>query len=259
MQKLNKILIIPFLILALALAACAGKEEVAEASSGLFLLHQDHVIPNKLDEYKEVAQQFRTAVEEHKVEGLNMYCSLSEEFVFTYAIPIDNYAALEDNLLAKLADKMGQDKFESMMGGFEGLYSKHLDWVVKLQPDMSYLPKSQPSEGANYRNWTFVYCKPDKRSEMDQIIKDWVQLYSDNDIQMGWRTYTSVIGPDADMYIVVQWAENPVQMAAMRKEVREKLGDKLSEMQARTTPLYRKRDIQKGWMQEELSYPPPES
>ena len=226
-----------------------------DSKSQLYSIHEDFVKPSMVGEYENAIKEFKSKLAEHGVD-LTYMMMARDDFHYLHIKAIDNFAQLDENTLAGLEEKMGEEAMQAMWSNFDGCYDVHMNYLIRLSHDLSYNDTGITAMETPYRQIEYYYVQPGKGQEARAIAKEWHDLYGSKEITSGYRVYTGAIGTEMPVYIIVQWAENPAELQAQVAKNEMMLGDDGKELQGRTLAITRKMESHSGWMRPDLSHIP---
>ena len=229
--------------------------QAQEAKVQKFVVHEDVVKPHKMMEYEKVSKEFVATLKKHAGPEAAFMAMSSDDMRYIFISPIDNMAALDQNPFAKLEESMGKEATKELFNKWGDMYETHYDYVLNLNPSLSYNSGSIMEEGINYRKIEYYYILPDKMDEAFAIAKEWKELHASNNIASGYRVYSGGMGTEP-MLMVVNWAKDPVEMEKQGMMVRETLGEAGKALYVRTMALTKRMESITGWMRPDLSYMP---
>ncbi len=127
--------------------------------------------------------------------------------------------------------------------------------IVAFRPDMSYMP-ANPSkaetEGA-FRHWTYWYPMPGKAQELEAVAREFVALYTQNNMDNGWRVYQSVTGDRVPAYLVAGSGMSPADYYATAERNNAKLGDAAAALFKKAHALTARLEHLDGMMRADLA------
>lgn len=226
-----------------------------EAKVQKFVVHEDVVKPHKMMEYEAASKEFVATLKKHAGPEAKFMAMSSDDMRYIFISPIENMAALDKNPFAKLEESMGKEATKALFDSWSGMYETHYDYVLNLNPALSYNSGEIMEQGVNFRKIDYYYIFPDKMDEAHAIAKEWKELHANNNISSGYRVYTGGMGTEP-MLMVVSWAKDAVEMEQNGMKVRETLGDAGKELYMRTMALTKRLESITGWMRPDLSYMP---
>ena len=143
------------------------------------------------------------------------------------------------------------------MSGFEKCYDDHRDFVVALDPSLSYKPEMGPADGENYRDVFFWYPMASKTAEAKEILMEWKNLYASKNIETPWATYSMMFGNEMPMYAIVSWGKNAAEMATREMKHQELFGEDAAELNQKTMAITNRMEIKRGMFLPDISNMPP--
>lgn len=225
----------------------------------MFMIHEDHVNPDKMMQYEATAKMFHGYVTEHGGE-MQYATAMTNDLHYMYITPIENFAAIDNmgQMWATLNEKVGKEKMDAMWAQFDACYDVHKNYIVHLNEEFSYYPSGDimSDDGGNYRKWTFIYGHPDKMSSLKEIAKKWRDLYEKHEIDRGFRVYSGGLGTEIGTMIIVDYGKDLADIANHEKSVQEKLGMEGQQLWLESVNAIRKVDEKYGMMRPDLSVSP---
>lgn len=223
-----------------------------------YQVHVDYVKPAKYDDYVNTAKDFKKACDEHQPNTSWVAVSTSDDR-FLYVSPMENFAELDKNVFAGMAEKMG-DEFGNMFKKFDECYDKHADYVLVLNEELSYMPDgiSQTVEGENYRKFFMMYHTPSNHGKIREAIKAVKKMFEDKGSKEYYRVYHSGFGNDEEYYMVAISSKDPIDSATRSKANNELLGEDAKEIWSGLMAATERFEEFTGWMRTDLFYSPKE-
>lgn len=189
----------------------------------LFMIHQDNVLPSKAMEYEKIAKEFQSACVEHNLQA-TWYTAMSNDFTYYYITPIENFAELDENPFADMAEAMG-DKFTDMFKRFDQCYDSHGDYIVRRVDDLSYrAPEGTDVSDENFRKWIFMYYKPKNAAKVKEGMKAVKDMFKSKGSKEYYTIYQGGFGTMQSYYLVSVPAKSEVDSAQRAKANQDVLG-----------------------------------
>ncbi|MBU2940109.1 hypothetical protein KO494_11225 [Lacinutrix sp. C3R15] len=222
----------------------------------MYLVHQDNVKPSMVWEYEEVAKEFNQACVDNNPQTSWITVSTSD-FVYLYVTPIENFAEIDNTPFKDMAEKMG-DKWNSMFDRFDTCYDSHSDYVVMLDRELSYMPNgiTQTQEGENYRDYIYIYYKPENAKKIKEGIKAIKTMYADKGSKSYYRIYKSDFGTSQNYYMVAISSKDDIDSAQKSKATRELLGPERFEVFKKLMNYATRMESTTAEMRPDLAYSP---
>ena len=172
--------------------------------------------------------------------------------------PIDNMADLDKNVMAPLAEKMGDEAFKDIFKRFNQCYDKHGDYIVYLNEELTYMPEgiSTTTEGQNYRKWHFLHVTPDNIQNLKEKLKELKALFASKGSKEYYRIYHNGFGTMGDYYLAVLSAVDEEDYAKKSKANEILLGEEGKKLFGEVFKYVYQYDVETGGMHPELAYSP---
>jgi hypothetical protein len=235
-----------------------AQEEMAQGQ--LMSIHEDVVIPSKVEKYEKAAKNLASKLAKHNITSVSYTAANSHDFVYIYITPVENLAGVEKigAGFEELQTKLGNEAFATMMGGFDDCYNSHRNYMVRLRTDLSYNPEygREISKGMDFRHWSFYYIHPGKDQEAIEVAKEWKALFESKKIIEGYRLYLGGLGMDVPVIIVAQSAKGAVDFYTKAEARMKTFGDAGQALLKKTWSVTRKFEQKDASMRPELSYLP---
>lgn len=220
------------------------------------VIHEDYVLPSQMPKYEEASKNLVKALSENAIADARFWAFWQDDNTCVFASPVENFAALDQNMWKSLEDKIGKDNSETLFKAFDGTYQSHRTFMVNYHPDLSYKADQLSTGNSNYRVWTFLYFYPENQDAMLKISNEWKQLYESKNVPYGYTVYSNGFGMEGPVLVVHDWASSPEEYAKHNDEIQKLMGPELEDLRKRTQSLLYKIDHKTGWYSEDLSYSP---
>ena len=252
MRKLRQKLLMTCMLLAPIFAFAQEKNYQA------YWVHEDRVRPAATDTYEQISKDLVAACKEHAIKDTGWITVAMDDNSYLYLSPINNFADLDKNSFATLAEKMGSDNMGKLFSRYDECYDQHGDYVIYLLKDMSYMPGgiSQTVEGQNYRVMYYNYVSPENDKNFREAMKNIKSAFEKHNSKLHYRVYKSGFGVMGDFYMVAVASADPGDMNKKSSEnwdvMKSDFEPLLKEMNKYTWKVETKR----GWMRPEMAYKP---
>lgn len=245
------------IIIFMALSLCIIFTITAQSDRyQMYVVHEDHVKDGMMNKHTEADKAILAAAKEHKMKGMDWLTFQAEDNRVMYLSPIENFAELDKNPFEDLKVKMGDEAFEKLFEPFAETYTKHGDYILRLDNELSYMPEgiTQNTEGENYRELVYYHIPPGKGKKAEELAKSFKKLYTDKGSKVHYRLYKSGFGNMGNYYMVAVSAKDAAAMEKMRKENMELIGEEGKKLFAELEKTMSERKIVTGHIKPELSY-----
>jgi hypothetical protein len=208
-----------FLLIALIIIISAGRSQAQNADRYMmFTVHEDDVLPSMVGEYEKIAKEFMDNVKKYNIPGVKWITTQTNDFRYLYVRPISKMADLDDNKFwMTLSEKMGADKLTDLFNRMDKCYNEHVDYILRLDKDLSYMPGgiTQTPAGKDYRRFYYIYTTPQNQSKLAEDMKAVKDMFQKKGSKMEYRVYKSGFGAKGDFYMVAIAAKDGEEYEAM--------------------------------------------
>lgn len=252
-MKTPRIIFIVLAVILLPLTSTAQKEK-----NQAYYVHEDQVKPSKIHDYDMVSKDFKEACKKHNLQEISWQVASTSTGRYFNISPIENMAELDKNVMAPLAEKMGEEAFKDLFRRYNECYDKHGDYVIYLNKELTYMPQgiSTTTEGQNYRKWHFLYVTPSNIQNLKGKLKELKALYTTKGSKEYYRIYHNGFGNMGDFYLAVVSAVDAEDYAKKSKESEVLLGEEGKKLFAEMFSYVLKYETETGQMHPELAYSP---
>ncbi|WP_406683673.1 hypothetical protein N1F78_13420 [Seonamhaeicola sp. MEBiC1930] len=220
-----------------------------------FQIHQDNVKPSKVGEYEKIAKEFHEASTTHNLQA-SWITAMSDDFTYYYITPIENFAELDKNPFADMAEAMG-DKFKDMFNRFDQCYSSHGSYIMHSIKDLSYpAPEGTDMSDQNYRKWFKLYYSPKNKAKLKEGMKAVKDMFAAKGSTNYYNVYHSGFGSMKSYFLVSVPAKDEIDSAQKTKANEEVLGPDRFETFNKVLNYVSKWEEETGWMRPDLHYSP---
>ncbi|MRX66157.1 hypothetical protein [Maribacter luteus] len=229
-----------------------------ESKNQAFYVHEDQVKPSMVQEYEQISKEFKEACTKHDLQDLSWEVASTSSGRYFNISPIKNMAELDKNVMAPLAEKMGEEAFMDMFKRFNKCYDKHGDYIVYLNEELTYMPEgiSITTEGQNYRKWHFLHVTPENIQNLKGKLKELKALFTKKGSKEYYRIYHNGFGNMGDYYIAILSAVDEEDYAKKSKANQVLLGEEGKMLFDEIFKYVSKYEVESGGMHPELAYSP---
>lgn len=247
MKTIKKFLLLAFII-CLATSLSFGQKA--------YMIHQDNVKPSMVWEYESIAKEFNDACKEHNPDTSWITVQTSG-FVYMYVTPMESFAEMDKNPFKDMATAMG-DKWKDIFDRFDKCYDSHGNYVVVLDEELTYMPEgiSQTQEGQNYRDYFYVYYKPENAKKLRAGMKAVKEMHVSKGSKSYYRIYHSSFGSMESYYLVAMSSKDEVDSAQKGKANEELLGPERHEVFKKVLSYAERMEATEGEIRPDLAYSP---
>lgn len=228
-----------------------------DSKNQMFWVHEDVVNPSKVIQYEESAKQLVENMNKFNIQGTSWICANTADMRYLYITPISKMADLDENILAPLFEKMGEEA-NKMFEKMNACYDRHTDYVLNLIPSLSYQPGGidQTPEGQNYRKFFYVYTTPGKTGGLWEAFKGIKELFESKGSKQYYRVYTGGFGAPENFMMVAVAGEDAVSFETASAENDKLLGDERWDVFGKLMENALRFEEYSGQMRPDLAYSP---
>lgn len=222
-----------------------------------YLVHLDPVKPGKVSDYEQTAAAFVKMCKDNSYDQ-GWVTFVTEDNEYNYLSPLKNFAELDENPMASLMEKVGEEKFSKIFEDFNKNYNTHSDFILELDKQLSYMPDgiTMTPEGQDYRENTRYYYAPQDYDRALSVAKAFNKLYSEKKSKIHYRVYRSGFGTEGPYFLVAVSAKGPMEMEQNRMENQKLLGEEGKKLYNDLQSVILKAETVRGWIRPDLSYTP---
>lgn len=229
-----------------------------EKTFQVYYVVEDYIKPSMVFEYEETLKELIQYHKDYKFE-LPVFVFKTDDNYYYYSYPVEpKFAALDS--INKLYSKLGsndKDRWKGIFAKFKGTYNYSRSFLIVHNMEHSYSPEEDESE-KNYREFTYVYGNVGMEDEFKDACKEWVKIFDENDLPLGFDTYTGYTGTEQPFFMWITRAESPIDFWT-KAEINNKFfeeNEKHLELWKKTLKTIRKIEVRNAWYVPDYSYVP---
>ena len=221
-----------------------------------YMIHQDNVKPSMVWEYEKIAKEFNDACKEHNPQT-SWITARTSDFVYMYVTPMESFADVDKTPFKDMAEKMG-DNFGDMFNRFDKCYDSHGNYVIVMDEELTYMPNgiAQTQEGENYRDYYFIYYKPEDSKKVKEGMKAIKEMYANKGSKSYYRIYRSGFGTMESYYMVAVSSKDEIDSAQKSKANDDILGPDRFDVFKKLMTYATRMESKTGEMRPDLAYSP---
>lgn len=222
----------------------------------LYVVHEDHIKDGKMDQHHKGDMDIVKAAKDNNMKGMDWITFVADDGRVMYLSPIKNMGELDNNPFGDLEKKMGKEEFDKLFDSYDGTYSKHGDYILRLDNELSYMPDGMTTtpEGENYRRLVFYHIPPEHAEKAEEIAKEAKKLYTDKNAKSHYRVYKSGFGNMGSFFMVAASAKSEQEMNSKREETKNLLGKEGETLRKKIEDTFTDIEVVTGHIKPELSY-----
>jgi len=223
-----------------------------------FWVHEDFVKLSKTVEYEKISKELIDHLNKHNIQDEKWITASTSDNRYLYIGALDKMADLDRPLFGTLAEKAGKEVLGDLFGRMDKCYSKHTDYIIHLENDLSYMPAgmTMTPEGQDFREFHYLYHSPANGSKMKEHLKAIKKMFVDKGSKVHYRVYRSGFGAAGSFYMVAVAAKNQLDMAQKGAENDKLFGEEGQKAFAAMRSDLAKYKKYEGMMRPDLGYSP---
>lgn len=253
-MKTKQIKLLGTLLMLLCLAITTAQETKNLA----YYVHEDQVKPSMISEYNAISKEFSEACKKHNLQDYSYNVAATNTGKYMSISPIEKFADLDVNVMAPLAEKMGEEAFTDLFNRFNSCYDKHGDYIVFLNNELTYMPEGIDvnTPGEDYRIWHRMNVAPENIQKLKGKLKELKALYTKKGAKEYYRIYHNGFGNMGDYYLAVISAKDAQDLARKTAESDALLGEEGEKLFKEIFKYVSSYTVERGRMLPDLAYTP---
>jgi len=255
-------MLLPLAVLILWPASLAAQETAQEEESSptWWVVFTDQVAPSNVAAFEEASTAMQELIEANAPKGMVYYTFSGPETGFIYAIPMEGMSDFTklNELWMGMINEIGMETWDAMTAKSDALVDYNTTQFFVERPDLSYVSEAMTASADDtmMRHRDLLYPKPGMEDEFVEVMKEWVALYEEHNLDMGWRAAQAVSGDELPLFVLVTPAKNMAEYAATGDAIDELLGETGAELMQKSMAMLRKFEHNNAWFRPELSLMP---
>ncbi len=239
----------------------AGEEKEGPKPQ-MYVIYKDVVHPSKTMQYEAAIKHMISEFTAYNIDPKRMGWTTvnGPEMGYVYVMPMDNFAAIDrmHKDWEAAMDVIGAEKMEAMMTAVTETMDHVEVFHVQLRADLSYTPEETTlkPEDVKYVQYGFYYVMPGKKKVMEEVARQFAELYKANNVGTGWSIYESVTGNDLPLFVVAHPARSQAEFYEQREALKTLFGEDSKKLSEKVMQAVRRVELKDGWIRGDLSYPP---
>ena len=257
-------MLFPLAVLILWPVSLAAQEAAQEGeySPTWWVVFTEQVAPSNVAAFEKASAAMHEVIEANAPEDMVFYTLSGPETGFVYAIPMESmgdFMKLNEQWMGMI-NRIGMETWDAMTAKSDALVDYTTTNFYVERQDLSYWPEAMAASADDMmmRHYDWLYPKPGMQDEFVEVLKEWVALYQEHDLDTGWTTFQAVSGDELPLFVLSTPAENLAEFAAMGDAIDELLGEAGEELMQKSMAMLRKYEHNNAWLRPELSLMPDE-
>ena len=243
-------IVITLILINTSVSLCQDTEKM-----NIMVIREDLVAPASTNDYEMSLMGLKEFLLEKKIQDLNYFVHLRDDYIYTHVIPIDRLENLSNGLHSYIAKKINDPEFDIIIDYLNDATESYRYYITQYRPELSYVPnESDWGDNNTYRKWGYYYFEPGSEDEVENTLLAWKNLYGRKGVKMGFRVYSGLIGIEQSVYILSTWAESPLDYHQNLQEATELLGADGGSMWVKMMGSVKEVKVVEGWFLPQYSY-----
>ncbi len=242
------------LLLALFVLSLNTNAQSTDAPT-MLVAFENEIPPSMVSAYEEVAKK-EPAIFKKLNYPRSYWVYQTEDFHYWWVLQIKDLSDFE-KLNQELGTFIVRMEEEGFVFGeeFKGKTKFMKPMIFQWLPSLSCMPEGAMNfNQPQYFRWGFCYAKVGFENEFEKQWVKMVEMMIAKEIEMGWNTYTGIIGTENPFYMWGEIYDSPLEMETERAKAFEKLGEEFISLWTETLQYMRKLEIKEGRYRPDLSY-----
>ncbi|MFT5266047.1 MAG: hypothetical protein ACI8YQ_004807 [Polaribacter sp.] len=250
-----KNLLIKFLTVAIVLTISLQSLVAQSTDNQMYFIRMMKVMPSKSTEFEKADKTFMNSIREAKIAGLEVYGNATMDYQYYFAVPIDNFAELDENFWSEVIGKLGLERFMKEVDAVASCISEETTGVYLNRRDLGYIHPSiaENIDKMNYRVWDIYQFKSGTSSKVKQLCKEYQTLCKKYDLKLNASFYFAILGQKSESVINLSFAKDAEDFAKQQKEFYEKSGAEGKTLWAKVEALLVSHERKTGYFRPDLS------
>jgi len=221
----------------------------------MLVMWENEIPPDMVSEYEEVVKK-EVALFKKLNYPRSWYLYHTDDYHYWFVMTIkdlNDFEQLNQELgsyLVRLAEE-GFIFTEEFKGKTNFMKPTIMQWLS----DLSNMPDGTIDfSKAQYFRWGQCYVKVGFEDKFIQNWGEWVKLFKENQLEIGWHLYTGIIGTENPFFMWGEIYDSPLDMETKRAKASQKISDDSDKLWSETLQYLRKIEIKTGWYRPDLSY-----
>ncbi len=202
-----------------------------------FVVYEEEVLPARMDEYQQAARERETLFGDFP---LPIYPARNGNRLL-YVFPVRGFGGLEQFLNAvTAAETKAGDESERVNARIAATLQSRSLSMMAYRPDLSYIPEGFRGSGEmKFRRHALYHVLPGAGKEFEALVREYVALCQEKNVQHEIIAYTPVTGEDLDVYLFGTFAQDREDFGRLAARHLELIGEKGQALRLRGLALCR--------------------
>ena len=251
MKKLCLLSIVFFIV-----CAVNAQTESSVPAQMMLLMWENEVPPSLVQDYEEVVIKQRSILEKHNFPR-SYYVYQTEDFHYWWLTEIEDFSDVQkqNQEFGAFASLMEEEEGFVFGEEFKSKTNYMKPMIFRWLPNLSYIPEGNIKlDQRKYFRWGYCYVKVGFEAKLQQTWAEYVNLFSENQVEIGWNLYSGIVGTENPFYMWGEIYDSPLDMETKRANAFKKIAEESDELWNEVMQCLRKFELKTGWYRPDLSY-----
>lgn len=204
----------------------SDEEAAAAPPPSLMFVWTDHVPVANAAAYEAESKKAMAKMAETEEGKVLQFFSLSGNGGYSYVLQLADMADFSKKSQEFMAATVAAGGMQ-IWDAANQLVDHGSGQLIVLRSDLSYTPAEPRAEEATgqFRGYDWWYVRPGHEEAIEGVARRLVALYTEKNIDTGWRVYQAVTGDDLPLYVVTSTATNAADYHANEGRVGALVGE----------------------------------
>ena len=250
-------MLIPLAVLMAMPASLAAQEDAAPTWWAVFT---EQVPPANVMAFEENSVEMLELIRANAPEGMVYYTHSGPELGYSYAIPMtgmSDFMKVNEQWMGMI-NQIGWETWDEMSANHL-VDRSSMNFYVEM-PDQSYHPEGfvESLPDKPFRRYDWLYPKSGMEEEFNEVMKEWVALYTVLGLEGGWTAYQAVTGDDLPLVVLITPAASASAYHLMAEQEEAAIGEAGMELMVKGLAMMRSYEGMDTHLRPELSLMPEE-
>ena len=195
-------MLLPLAVLMFLPANLAAQEDAAPTWWAVF---NEQVAPANVAAFEANSAAMHELIVANAPADMVYYTLSGPEIGYTYAIPMASMAdfmKMNEQWMG-MVNQIGWEKWQEMQAS-DLVEHSSMNFYVEM-PDQSYHPEGfvESLPDKPFRRYDWLYPKSGMEADFNEMLTEWVALYSELGLEGGWTAYQAVTGDNLPLVVLI--------------------------------------------------------
>ena len=222
----------------------------------MLVMWENEIPPSMVSEYERVAKK-ELAIFKKLNYPRSYFVHQTNDYHYWWVMVIENINEYEKIIqeLGSFIVRMEKEEGFVFSQEFKDKTNFMKPIIIQWLPNLSNMPEgTMDLSKTQYFRWGQCYVKVGDEDNFIKNWEEWIKLFKENQIEIGWNLYTGIIGTENPFFIWGEIYDSPLDMETKRAKAFQTMGDQSNKLWNETIQYLRKIEYNTGWYRPDLSY-----